>query len=120
MSYHNVLLVGNVGRDAELRYIPNGKAVSSFSVAVSDNGKTMWVKVTMWEKTAENLSQYIKKGTQVLVEGKLKFDDAGNPPTFESNGKTKSSFEVTANVIRLLGKKQDTAVAPTTEIEPDF
>lgn len=115
MSYHNITLVGYVGRDAELRYIPNGKAVASFSLAVNDGDKTMWVKVTMWDKLAEGLSQYVKKGTQLLVEGKLKFDDAGNPPTFESNGKTRASFEVIAKTVRLLGKRE---TAETNE--PDF
>ncbi|MBL03635.1 uncharacterized protein METZ01_LOCUS152975 [marine metagenome] len=80
-SVNRVILVGNLGRDAELKYTPSGAAVSNFSIATSESWKdknsgerkekTEWHRIVIWGKTAENLSQYLLKGKQIYVEGRL-------------------------------------------------
>ena len=80
-SVNKVILVGNLGRDAELKYTPSGAAVSNFSIATSESWKdknsgerkekTEWHRIVLWGKTAENLSQYLLKGKQIYVEGRL-------------------------------------------------
>ena len=80
-SVNRVILVGNLGRDAELKYTPSGAAVSNFSIATSESWKdknsgerkekTEWHRIVLWGKTAENLSQYLLKGKQIYVEGRL-------------------------------------------------
>ena len=80
-SVNRVILVGNLGRDAELKYTPSGAAVSNFSIATTETWKdknsgerkekTEWHRIVLWGKTAENLSQYLLKGKQVFVEGRL-------------------------------------------------
>lgn len=106
-SVNKVILVGNLGRDAELRYTPGGAAVCNFSVATTEvwndksgqkQEKTEWHKVTLWGKTAEALSEYLQKGKQVYVEGRLetrKWQD--------KDGNDKYSTEVRADKITLLG-----------------
>ena len=78
--YHTIIIVGNVGKDPEMRYTPSGQAVTSFSVATnrqytSGNGEqvkeTIWFRVSTWGKTAEVCNQYVKKGSKVLVEGHI-------------------------------------------------
>ena len=80
-SVNKVILVGNLARDAELKYTPSGAAVSNFSIATSESWKdknsgerkekTEWHRIVLWGKTAENLSQYLLKGKQIFVEGRL-------------------------------------------------
>jgi len=106
--------IGNVGRGgAELRYTPNGKAVANFSLATTsgwgDSKATAWIRVTIWGKLAENLSQYITQGKQLLVVGELQPDpETGGPRIWtDTNGVARSSFEITAREIRLLGGKTE-------------
>ena len=87
--YHTIIIVGNVGKDPEMRYTPSGQAVTSFSVATNrqytaGNGEqvkeTIWFRVSTWGKTAEVCNQYVKKGSKVLVEGRLTPDkNTGGP-----------------------------------------
>jgi single-strand DNA-binding protein len=116
MSYHTVILVGNLGRDPEMRYTPSGQAVTNFSVAVNDNftssngdkvERTIWVRVSTWGKQAEICNQYLKKGKKVLVEGRLVTDSAtGGPRIWERQDGTKSaSFEVSAQTVRFLSAR---------------
>ena len=83
--WHTLIVVGNLGRDPEMRYTPSGQAVTSFSVATSrqytsSNGQlvkeTVWFRVSAWGKQAETCNQYLKKGSKVLVEGRLSPDQA--------------------------------------------
>ena len=123
--YHKLILLGNIGGDAELRFTPSGKAVANFSLAVSKRGKdasgnktdkTTWFRVAVWDKQAEALSPYLLKGQQVLVEGELEdpriYDD-------RKSGEKRVSLEVTARDIRLVGKRADgdhgSATASTQE-----
>ncbi len=80
MSYQKIVLVGNLGKAPEMRYTPDGKAVTSFDVAVTKTWKgqdgekksrTTWIQVSCWGKMAENCNQYLDKGSKVLVEGEL-------------------------------------------------
>ena len=79
-SVNKVILVGNLGRDAELRYTPGGAAVATLNMATTEvwndksgqrQEKTEWHRVVLWGKTAESLSEYLTKGKQIYVEGKL-------------------------------------------------
>jgi single-strand DNA-binding protein len=120
MTYHTVILVGNLGRDPEMRYTPAGQAVTNFSIAVNDdytnnNGervkRTIWVRVSAWGKQAENCNQYLKKGSKVLVEGRLTADaNTGGPRIWtKQDGTTGTSFEVSAQTVRFLSTRGETA-----------
>jgi single-strand DNA-binding protein len=105
--FHQITAIGRLGRDAELRYTPNGKAVCSFSVATDDgygdNKKTVWIKCSLWNERAEKLSQYLTKGQVVFVEGRFSSDDAGECKTWtDQKGKVHASYEIMVNEIKLL------------------
>lgn len=108
--YQQITIVGNVGRDPELRYTNSGIAVCDFSVAVNRRTKnqageqideTTWFRVTAWRQTAEVVAQYLKKGRQVMVVGTVKasayLDKAGQPA---------ATLEVTANEVKFLGGRE--------------
>jgi single-strand DNA-binding protein len=114
--YHTIILVGNLGKDPEMRYTPSGQAVTSFNVATNrqytgNDGnlvkETTWFRVTVWGKQAESTSQYLKKGSKVLVEGRLTPDPAtGGPKTWtRQDGTAGASFDVTANTVRFLSSR---------------
>jgi single-strand DNA-binding protein len=116
MSYQKTILVANLGRDVEMRYTPNGDAVSNFPVAVSrkwtDAGgqakeETLWFKVVVWGKQAESCNNYLSKGSKVLIEGELIGDPVtGSPKTYlRKDGTPGASFEIRATTIRFLDKK---------------
>lgn len=113
MSYHTIILVGNLGRDPEMRYTPSGQPVTNFSVAVNDNyvnnngeriERTIWFRVSTWGKNAENCNQYLKKGRKVLVEGRMVVDPATGGPRIwtKQDGTSAASYEVSANTVRFL------------------
>lgn len=112
--YQKIIIVGNLGKDPEMRYAQSGDAVTSFSVATSrkytnKNGEkveeTTWFRVSVWGKQAESCNQYLKKGKSVLVEGRLIADPAtGSPKIWTRNdGTSGSSFEISAESVRFLG-----------------
>jgi single-strand DNA-binding protein len=118
MTFHTVILAGNLGRDPEMRYTPSGQAVTNFSVAVNDdytnnNGerikRTIWVRVSSWGKQAENCNQYLKKGSKVLVEGRLTVDvNTGGPRIWTGqDGAARASFEVSAQTVRFLSSRSE-------------
>lgn len=126
--YHTIIIVGNLGRDPEMRYTPSGQAVTSFSVATNrsytgNNGQTVketiWFRVSVWGKQAESCNNFLRKGNKVLVEGRLQADpNSGGPRTFtRQDGTTSASFEVVANQIRFLTPKtgEDDAAGGGTE-----
>ena len=126
MTYHTVILAGNLGRDPEMRYTPAGQAVTNFSVAVNDdytnnNGervkRTIWVRVSAWGKQAENCNQYLKKGSKVLVEGRLMVDaNTGGPRIWTSqDGTARASFEVSAQTVRFMGSRGESSEAPAAD-----
>jgi single-strand DNA-binding protein len=114
--FHTIIVVGNVGRDAEMRYTPSGAAVASFSVATNrqytaSNGEqvkeTVWFRISAWGKQAEVCNQYVKKGMKVLVEGRLNADpNTGGPRLWTGqDGSSRASFEVTAGTVRFLSSR---------------
>ena len=129
--YHQIVIVGNLGRDPEMRYTPSGTPVTSFNVATnrkytgSDGNQvkeTTWFRVSVFGKQAEACAQYLKKGSAVLVEGRLNPDpQTGGPRTFQrQDGTTGTSFEVTANTVRFLGARAEggAPVPDATEAAP--
>ncbi|MFZ5810326.1 MAG: single-stranded DNA-binding protein [Chloroflexota bacterium] len=130
MSFHTIILIGNLGRDPEMRYTPSGQPVTSFSVAVNDNytagtgekvQRTIWVRVNAWGKQAEICNTYLKKGSRVLVEGRLVADPAtGGPRIWQrQDGTSGSSFEVSASVVRFLSSRGETGETPEGFTETD-
>jgi len=115
--YQKVLLIGYVGRDPELKYLPSGKAICNFSVATSErrfdadgnaSDHTTWWRVTAWGKTAEAIARYAKKGSKLLVEGSLYADQTGNPRVFQrADGTWSANYELNANVVRFLSSKSE-------------
>ncbi len=114
--YHTIIIVGNVGRDPEMRYTPSGQAVTSFSVATNrqysnNNGETIketvWFRISAWGKQAEICNQYLKKGSKVLVEGRLTPDkETGGPRIWNGqDGAARASYEVTAQTVRFLSSR---------------
>lgn len=84
MSFNKIILVGNLGKDPELRYTPQGKAVCSFSMATNEKRRdkagelqdvTTWFKITLWGNQAENASKYLSKGRPVYIEGRLRIEE---------------------------------------------
>ena len=129
MNFQQFIIIGRVGRDAEMRYTPSGQAVTSFSVAVSENytkdgekvKSTIWVRVSAWGKLAEVCNQYIKKGKLVQCIGKLKGDTAGNPRIFnKQDGTPSASFEMTANSVLFLSKDEGESQAQPAVVEEDM
>ena len=111
--FQTVIIVGYLGRDPEMRYTPSGKPVTNFSVATNwqytNNAgetikETIWFRVSAWGKTAETCNQYLKKGSKVLVEGRLTADPATGGPRIWTgqDGSPRASFEVTAGTVRFL------------------
>jgi single-strand DNA-binding protein len=105
-SFNRVILVGNLTRDPELRYIPSGTAVSEIGLAINDRYKnssgewveeTTFVDVTLWGRTAEVANEYLSKGSPVLVEGRLKLH------TWEQDGQKRSKLRVTCDRMQMLG-----------------
>lgn len=129
--YQKLLIIGYLGRDPELRYTPDGTPVCNFSVATSNkwtgsdgtqHDETTWFRVSAWRRMAEVCAQYLKKGRLVMVEGRLKPDDNGNPRTFTRNdGSAGASFEIQAQTVKFLGGRgEQSDGAPVDEgFEPD-
>ena len=116
--FHTIIIVGNLGKDPEMRYTPAGQAVTSFNVATnrqytaSDGNlvkETIWFRVSAWGKLAETVSQYLKKGSKVLIEGRLNADpQTGGPKVWQrQDGTSGASFEVTTQTVRFLSSAGD-------------
>ncbi len=123
---NKVQIIGNLGRDPEMRYTPQGSAVTSFSVAVgrkwnnrdgSQGEETIWFRVEAWERLAEICNQYLTKGQQVFVEGRLK------PPRVytDRNGVSRCDPEISASTMLMLSGRGD-SIAERGESygEPDY
>jgi single-strand DNA-binding protein len=106
-SVNKVILVGNLGRDAEVRYTPGGAAVARFSIATTEvwndksgqrQERTEWHNIDLWGKQAESLSEYLVKGKQVYIEGRLQTDEYT-----DKEGQKKKSTKVRCERVVLLG-----------------
>ncbi len=117
MSFNKIIIVGNLGRDPELKYTPQGQQVCEFSVATSEKRKdnngemkdeTTWFRVSCWGKLAEVASKYLVKGRQVYIEGRLRARE-----WTDKEGKVRTSLEVFGSELKLLGNRNEEAMANT-------
>ena len=111
MSFNKIILVGNLGRDPELRYTPQGTPVCSFTVATNEKRKdragemqdvTTWFRVTLWGRQAETASQYLTKGRPVYIEGRLRLEEYT-----DKDGNKRQSLEVNASDLHFIGGRGD-------------
>ena len=108
MSFNKIILVGNLGRDPELRYTPQGTPVCSFSLATNERRKdratgenndvTTWFRVTLWGRQAETASQYLSRGRPVYIEGRLRVEE-----WTDRDGKPRHTLEVHATDMQFIG-----------------
>lgn len=110
MSFNKITIVGNLGKDPELRYTPQGNAVCNISVATNEKRRdktgdmqdvTTWFRITLWGKQAENASKYLTKGSPVYVEGRLKVEEWS-----DRDGKTRYTLDVQATDMQFLGNSR--------------
>ena len=110
MSINKVILIGRLGQDPELKYTPAGQAVSTFSLATSENWtdkggqrqeRTEWHRIVVWGKTAENCNKYLAKGRQIFVEGRLQ------TRSWDKDGQKHYTTEIVANTVQFLGSRAD-------------
>jgi single-strand DNA-binding protein len=118
---NKVMIIGNLGRDPEMRYTPSGRPVTTFSVATSRSWNTSegekkieteWFNVVAWSSLAEICKQHLSKGQQVYIEGRLQtrhWDDA--------EGNKHTSVEIVANEMIILGERRDTSESTASEAE---
>jgi single-strand DNA-binding protein len=123
MSFNKIIIVGNLGRDPELRYTPQGDAVCNFSVAVNDKRRdktgelqdtTTWFRITLWRRQAENASKYLTKGSPIYVEGRLKVEE-----WTDRDGKNRYTLEVQATDMQFIGggRGDESSAGSSSEIE---
>jgi single-strand DNA-binding protein len=115
MSFNRIILVGNLGRDPELRYTPQGTPVCSFSMATNERRKdktgemqdqTTWFRITLWGRQAETASQYLSKGRPVYIEGRLRVEE-----WTDRDGKPRHTLEVHATDMQFIGGKSEEPLA---------
>lgn len=131
MSFNKVIIVGNLGRDPELRYTAQGTPVCTFSMATNERRKdrngelqdhTTWFRVTLWDRRAETASEHLSKGMPVYIEGRLRVEEFT-----DRDGKQRHSLEVTATDMQFLGGGRDRdearqsspAASASSEIDDD-
>lgn len=111
MSFNKIILVGNLGRDPELRYTPAGDAVCTFSIATNEKKKdksgefqdvTTWFKVTLWRRQAENANKYLSKGSPVYIEGRLGLEE-----WTDRDGKDRVTLSVQATDMQFISSRGD-------------
>lgn len=109
-SVNKVILIGNLGKDPELKMLPSGMAVAKTSLATSETfkdksgekqTKTQWHNLTFWGKTAEIVDKYAKKGQAIYIEGSIEYR------TYEKDGVTKNATDIRVSQLSLLGSKND-------------
>lgn len=109
MSFNKIIIVGNLGRDPELRYTPQGDAVCNFSVAVNEKKRdkagelqdiTTWFRVTLWRRQAENAAKYLTKGSAIYIEGRLHLEE-----WTDRDGKNRYTLEVSGTDMQFIGTR---------------
>lgn len=128
---HTLIIVGNLGKDPEMRYTNSGQAVCSFSVASARRytdssgekvNETVWFRVSVWGKMAEACQEYLKKGSKVFVEGRLTPDKTTGGPRLwqKQDGTQAASFELTAQTVEFLTKTEGKKESETEQEEIPF
>jgi len=122
-SLNKIMLIGNLGSEPEMRYTPNGKAVTSFRMATSrryttsageSREETEWFRVSVWGKQAESCNQFLSKGKRVYIEGRL------HSRSWEGqDGQMRTSLEVSANRVIFLDRAAPVSLAEEGELEPE-
>lgn len=125
MSFNKITIVGNLGKDPELRYTPQGNAVCNISVATNEKKRdksgdmqdvTTWFRITLWGKQAENASKYLTKGSPVYIEGRLRVEEWQ-----DQNGKERYTLEVQATDMQFIGSsKGDDYTGGQSQRNEDF
>jgi single-strand DNA-binding protein len=109
MSFNKIIVVGNLGRDPELRYTPQGNAVCNFSMATNEKRRdksgesqdvTTWFRITLWGKQAENASKYLTKGSPVYIEGRLRVEEWS-----DRDGKLRHTLDVQATDMQFISSR---------------
>ena len=122
MSFNKIIVVGNLGRDPELRYTPQGTPVCSFTVATNEKRKdragemqdfTTWFRVTLWGRQAETASQYLTKGRPVYIEGRLRLEE-----WTDRDGKQRYTLEVHATDMQFIGGGRGDEAATSAAAAP--
>ena len=122
-SLNKITLIGNVGSDPEMRYTPNGKAVTSFRMATNyrysgpdgeRKEETEWFRVSVWGKQAESCNQFLSKGRRVYVEGRLRSRNWEG-----QDGQQRTSLEVSANRVIFLDRTGSASLPEEGELEPE-
>ncbi|GBC77649.1 Single-stranded DNA-binding protein [bacterium HR08] len=122
MSFNKIIVVGNLGRDPELRYTPQGVPVCTFSVATNERRRdsagelqerTLWFRVTTWRRLAELTHQYLRKGSLVYVEGRLYLDEYTDRDGFQ-----RTQLRIEASDVRFLDRKPAEAMEEGIVEEP--
>lgn len=124
MSFNKITVVGNLGRDPELRYTPQGNAVCNFSMATNEKRRdksgesqdiTTWFRITLWGKQAENASKYLTKGSSVYIEGRLRVEEWS-----DRDGKNRYTLDVHATDMQFLGGSRSDEMSGGQGPENDF
>jgi len=122
MSFNKISILGNLGREVDLRFTPQGKPVASFSMATTEKrgqGQevTTWFKVTLWGRQAENASQYLAKGSPVYIEGRVSMEE-----WTDRDGKQRSSILVNATDMQFIGggNRDDKSAKPVSSTSEKF
>lgn len=119
MSFNKIIIVGNLGREPELRYTPQGKAVCNFSIATNEKKRdsqgesqdvTTWFRVTLWNKQAENASKYLTKGSPVYIEGRLRIEEWQ-----DRDGNNRFTLEVQGNEMQFISAPATRSEQPEPE-----
>jgi single-strand DNA-binding protein len=115
---NKVILLGHTGKDPEIKTLSSGKKVASFSLATSekyqDKEVTQWHSVTAWDKLAEILEKYVKKGQLLYVEGKITYRSYD-----DKDGNKKYVTDIVASQIQMIGSKKDNAAENTGSSDSD-
>jgi len=132
MSVNKVILVGNVGRDPEIKHLDKGVAVAKFSLATTENytsktgekvSTTEWHNIVAWRGLAEVVEKYVKKGSQLYIEGRIRTS------SYEKDGVKHYTTEINADTMHMLGKRESQAEMGNQPVhaesiqtvsEPDF
>ena len=123
MSFNKIILVGNLGRDPELRYTPQGTPVCSFTMATNEKRKdkagemqdvTTWFRVTLWGRQAEAASQYLTKGRPVYIEGRLRVEE-----WTDRDSKQRYTLEVHATDMQFIGSRSEEGASASSRARSD-
>jgi single-strand DNA-binding protein len=121
MAVNKFIGIGNLGKDPEMRFMPDGKAVCNFSIAISEKYKdksgeskevTEWVNVALFGKLAEIAGEYLKKGSKVYVEGKMKTEK------YSKDGIDRHTTKIIGEKMEMLNNKSETAETPRAQTKP--